>query len=132
MHQRSDNLENPEKAGNGSCSVCRDLLAHMERFFDMVQAARDIPGADWLTVDDIASELKLSKSIVYRLIRSGELQAVNIVDTGHRIATKGHYRIRRSSLENYLEIKKVHPLPAASNRNRGPRQFPKVKNHLGI
>ena len=132
MRQRSGNIRDLGEAGNERCSVCKDLLAHIERFFAVVQNARGAPGSDWLTVDDIASELKVSKSIVYRLIRSGELEAVNIVDTGRRIAAKGHYRIKRSSLDNYLEIKKVHPLPAAPNRKHAPRQFPKVKNHLGI
>ena len=130
---RLDNLNNKlHEAKSANCSVCRDLLINMKQFFDMLQDTHRVIAPDWLTVDDIASELKVSKSIVYRLIRSGELQAVNIVDTGNRIPTKGHYRVKRSSLQNYLEIKKVRPLPAAPNRNHGPRQFPKVKNHLGI
>ena len=61
------------KANRKYCSVCRDLLANMRQFFDMLGVARTSSASAWLPVDEIASELKVSKSIVYRLIRHGEL-----------------------------------------------------------
>lgn len=128
----SDNLINPERTNSKNCKVCRDLLAHMERFIDMLQSIRKSDASEWLTVDDIAKELKVSKTIVYRLIRNGELEAVNIVENNGKIAEKGHYRIQRSSLNQYLEAKKVRPFPSKSVRSSRPKGFPKVKNHLGL
>ena len=87
--KKANNLNIPQEAGNENCSVCRDLLMHMERFFDMLQSTRKSLDSDWLTVGEIASELKISKSIVYRFIRNGELEAIDIVDNADKIAQKG-------------------------------------------
>ena len=81
----SDNLINPERTNSENCKVCRDLLVHMERFIDMLQSIRESGVSDWLTVDGIARELKISKSIVYHLICNGELEAMNIVETNGKI-----------------------------------------------
>jgi hypothetical protein len=54
-----------------SCTICRDLLANLELFYNMLENARRAQASDWLTVDDAAKELKISKSILYRLIRDG-------------------------------------------------------------
>lgn len=124
--------ENPGHAGNGSCSVCRDLLAHMQRFLDMIQAARYIPDPDWLTVDDIASELKVSKSIVYRLIRSGQIEAVNIAANADKSAQKAHYRVERSSLDQYLKLKKVQAAPHIPYHSPRSQRVPELKNYLGL
>ena len=106
----------------------------MRQFFDMLGAARTSSASDWLTVDEIAAELKVSKSIVYRLIHLGELEAVDIVviDDDSEIAKKGHYRIKRSALNQYLESKKVKPLPNQVTYPSRSRRLPKVKNHLGL
>ena len=112
--------------------MCKDLLVNLGRFFEMVRTASPPQPSDWLTVEEISQELKISKSIVYRLIRNGELEAVDLVvgDEG-KTPQKGHFRIRRSALDQYLEAKKVKPL---SNPPARPpaRRFPKVKNHLGL
>ena len=133
MRQTPNRDGNPNQASTDGCSVCRELLANLGRFFEMLQTARRSNGSDWLTVDDVAQELKISKSIVYRVIRNGELEAVDLVvgeDGG--IPQKGHYRIERSALDRYLEAKKVKP-PFDQPPRRAPSQrFPKVKNHLGL
>ena len=128
--EKSDNL-NSRIADNENCSVCTALIENLEQFFQMLETARRYPTSHWLTVEEIAKELKVSKSIVYRLIRNGELEAVDIVETNGQIRQKGHYRIERSSLNQYLESKKVRPSPNRSNRPQS-RRFPKVKNHLGL
>jgi len=132
MRKESDNLSELNTADSENCSVCRDLLAHMGRFFDMIDTARKSCSSDWLTVDDIAKELRISKSIVYRLIRQGELEAVNIAINDNGIASKGHYRIKKSALNQYLESKKVKTLPKQTKRTSRSRRFPNVKNHLGL
>ena len=121
---RNDNAEN--------CTICRDLLANLELFYNMLENARRAQASDWLTVEDIAKELKVSKSIVYRLVRKGEIEAVDIVDTDGKIPKKGHYRLTRKSLNEYLESKKVKPLPDQLTAHSRSRRLPKVKNHLGL
>ena len=98
----------------------------------MLESVRKAPADDWLKVEDVAKELKVSKSIIYQLIRNGELEAVNIVNNDGEIAQKGHYRIKRKSLENYLQNKIVHPIPKPSKTHSQTTRFPKVKNHLGL
>ncbi len=132
IQKKQNNLNSIIETDGKSCAVCRDLLTNMQQFFDMLGTEGQSPVSDWLTVDDIAKELKISKTIVYRIIRKGELEAVNIVETNGKIAQRGHYRIKRSSLNQYLESKKVKPLPDNSHYISRRRQYPKVKNHLGL
>jgi len=128
-----DNESNLNPADIGGCSVCKDLLVNLGRFFDMVRTASPPQPSDWLTVDEISRELKISKSIVYRLIRNGDLEAVDLVvgDEG-KVPQKGHSRIRRSALDQYLEAKKVRPPLDRSARQAPSQRFPKVRNHLGL
>ena len=129
---KQDTLDNPMRRDNDGCRACKDLLAHMERFFDILQNARKSSEADWLTVDQVANELKISKSIVYRLIHNGLLPATNIAADNGKLPRKGHYRIKRSDLNKYLESKQVNPLPDKSNSASRPLRHIKVKNHLGL
>ena len=132
IRKTSDKLNNKDIQGSDACLLCEDLLKQMQRFFDILESARRSHNSDWLTVEDIAGELKISKNVVYRLIRNGELEAVNVVGTNGHIAQRGHYRIKRSSLNKYLEAKKVNPMPDEPIRVFRPKRFPKVKNHLGL
>ena len=133
MRQKQpENLNKHRGIGSENCPVCNDLMINMQHFFDMIDTSRRLPESDWLTVDEIARELRISKTIVYRLIRSGELEAVNIVENQGKIAQRGHYRIKRKSLDKYLAGKKVRPLPEPSKRKPHTRHFPKIKNHLGL
>jgi excisionase family DNA binding protein len=132
IREKSDNLNDAKMADSKNCSVCKDLLTNIGWFFDMLETARRSFTSDWLTVDEIAAELKISKSIVYRLIRNGELEAVDLVDTNGKIARKGHYRITRASLNQFLESRKVRPLPKQVTHPSRSRRLPRVKNHLGL
>lgn len=130
---RLDNLNNKlHEAKSANCSVCRDLLINMKQFFDMLQDTHRVIAPDWLTVDDIASELKVSRSIVYRLIRSGEIEAVNIAASEGKTAQKGHYRVKRSCLDKYLQLKRVRALPRIRRRSCSSVKSLQIKDHLGI
>lgn len=131
MNKKIDNL-NSDSTDNKSCLVCRELLDNMGRFFEMLDSLRKASTDQWLTVSDISEELKVSKSIVYQLIRSGELEAVNLVNDNGRVAQKGHYRIKRQCLENYIQSKAVRPAFKPSSPHTHTKRFPKVKNHLGL
>ena len=131
MNKKNDNSA-VSHTDSKSCSVCRELLNNLSQFFDMLDSVRNTPADDWLTVEDVTKELKVSKSIIYQLIRNGELEAVNIVNNNGKISQKGHYRIKRKSLENYLQSKIVRPIPKPSKTHSHTRQFLEVKNHLGL
>ena len=132
IREHSDNLNDSETTKGKNCSVCKDLLINLGRFFDMLETARRSFTSDLLTVEEVATELKISKSVVYRLIRNGELEAVDLVDKNGKIAQKGHYRITRLSLNQFLKSKKVRPLPNQVTHSSRPKRLPKVKNHLGL
>jgi excisionase family DNA binding protein len=82
--------------------------------------------SDWLTVEDVTLELKVSTSQVYQWIDKGMLDAFN-VGTG---SIRNNYRIRRNDLDRFLESKKVAPLPTRSRsaptycpRGRSEKKF---------
>ncbi len=56
---------------------------------------------EFLTVAEIAGRLRLSKMSVYRMVRSGELPALQIGRT---------FRVRASVLENWLAEKERPPV----------------------
>jgi len=131
MNNSSDNSIISHTDSN-CCSICRELLDNLSRFFEMLDSVRKAPADDLLKVEDVAQELKVSKSIIYQLVRNGELGAVDIVSNDGMISQKGHCRIKRKELNLYLERKTVNPLPQKSRRSYQPRNLPKVKNHLGL
>jgi len=96
LRDRPDNPNDSDTADRKECSVWRYLLANLGRFFDMLETARRSSASDWLTVDEVAKELKMSKSNVYRLIHAGNLEAVDLVvgDDDNKIPKKGHRRVR--------------------------------------
>lgn len=115
------------------CCVCKDLLIHLKQFIDLIVSAQtNHRSQNWLTVEEVAKELRISRSIVYRLIRNGELEAVNIVEADGRCALKGHYRIERKNLQNYLDSKKTSLAQKHPQKPSIRRQFPKIKNYLGL
>ncbi|HBG28999.1 MAG TPA: hypothetical protein DDX75_18085 [Phycisphaerales bacterium] len=122
---------NFNNSNNEKCQICKDLLASLHQFFDMLNDAEKNNNS-WLTVDEVAQELKISQSIVYRLIRNKEIEAVNITPKNDEFVRKGHYRIQRKSLDNYLNQRKVNPLPDKITSHHHPRNLLKVKNHLGL
>ena len=72
------------------------------------------------------------ESLALTYIPMLELEAVDIVESNGHLAQRGHYRIKRSSLENYLENRKVKARLDEPVRTAAPRRFPKAKNHLGL
>lgn len=56
---------------------------------------------DFYTIEEIANKLKISKMTIYRAIKSGELNPINI-GTGDRKV----YRISKEELSKFLEKRK--------------------------
>lgn len=132
MNPQVPNNQKPCETNGKTCSVCRELLASLEQFFYILDTVRKSPSSDWLTVDDVAKELKISKSIVYRLIHHRQLEAIDTGNSEKR--KKGHYRIERQSLDSYLEARKIKAMPEKPTRPCPcrPKHLREVKNHLGL
>ena len=116
----------------GQEPVIRELLRDLQRFFTLIQQIRNEIQSDWLTVEDIAKELKISKSIVYRLIRTGQLEAINIVENQSGLSSRGHYRIHRTSLDKYTASVKITGRTHKTTRRSRSRRIPNLKNRLGL
>jgi len=56
----------------------------------------------WLTVDQVAKELELSRDTVERWVSSGRLPAAQLT-TSAGIGTRCRFRIRRDWLEDFLQ-----------------------------
>ncbi|WP_250035544.1 helix-turn-helix domain-containing protein [Paractinoplanes maris] len=52
----------------------------------------------FLLLSDVATELNVSESQVYHMVRSGELPAI-------KIGGRGQWRVERARLEQYIEQK---------------------------
>ena len=52
--------------------------------------------ARFLTLDDVAEELAISRSQVYALVRNGSLPAM-------KVGGRGQWRVERARLEAYIE-----------------------------
>ena len=51
--------------------------------------------ARFLTLDDVAEELTVSRSQAYALVRNGDLPAI-------KVGGRGQWRIERAKLEDYI------------------------------
>jgi excisionase family DNA binding protein len=83
--------------------------------------------AEWLSVEDVAKELHLSLSQVYLWINYGKLEAFNL-GVGK---CRAFYRIRRSSLEKFLEGKIMNAQPQKTTTVR-PKRLAKIPNYLEL
>ncbi|GAA0441941.1 DNA-binding protein [Actinoplanes capillaceus] len=55
-----------------------------------------MPEPRFLLLSDVATELNVSDSQVYHMVRSGELPAI-------KIGGRGQWRVERSQLEKYIQ-----------------------------
>ncbi len=52
----------------------------------------------FLLLSDVATELNVSDSQVYHMVRSGELPAI-------KVGGRGQWRVERAKLEEYIQLK---------------------------
>jgi len=105
----SDNSANGEVL-----RVLKQIEAHLAVLRD------GVPGAArrWLTLDEAADELRLSRDTVERLITSGQLQAAELSTHAGR-GLRRRYRIRRDWLEAYLlDTVRVKTRPGRTRQSR--------------
>ena len=83
----------------------------MQRLFDIFSTVGDSPEPYWLTVDDIAKELKISKSIVYRLIRNGDIKAIDMVESNGKKCTFMRQVIRETGANAVVHQCRIEDMP---------------------
>ena len=66
-----------------------------------VRRTQERRGQDLFSVIEVCQELEMSKTWVYREIKSGQIPSIKL---GNNI------KVRRKDLEEYLESSRVHPL----------------------
>jgi hypothetical protein len=71
-------------------------------------------------------------SMLFQGLNPAQLALFWMLITKNSYNQKGHYRIKRKSLNEYLESKKVIPVVKQSKPKKATSNFPKVKNHLGL
>lgn len=81
--------------------ILAEVLQRIEELLTAMQAGHAKTSADWLTVEDAALVLQVSRDTIERLIGSGQLKAARI-DTRNGSGMRYRYRIQRSWLDEYL------------------------------
>ncbi len=94
--------------------VLQQIEAHLAALRMGTTSAR----ADWLTVDEVARELKLSRDSVERLIACGRLQAAEVTGIGGR-GRRRRFRMHRDWVDAFLNASvKLRAAPPQTRRSR--------------
>ena len=92
----------PDEANNILAS--KEVLRVLQQIEEHLAALRDgAPAADsqWLTITEVADELRVSRETVERLIAAGRLHAAELTTQAGRGVRRRH-RIRRAWMEAFL------------------------------
>ena len=77
------------------------------------------PRPSWLTIQDIADLLRVSRDTVERWIHTGQLRAVDVSSDKARSGRRTSWRISTNSLERFLEARANRPYhPRRETRRR--------------
>ncbi len=131
-YDQSDNLDLSINEADISNPSFERLCALMEKTVRQVFAESRESSDKWLTVDNVAENLKVSRSIVYRWIRTGDLEAVDLGNGNGKIPRRGCYRIQKSSLNEFVEAKKVNSISGRRKKSSVAKGLPKVKDFLEL
>ena len=106
MGDNGDNLNN--------ATDVRELLEQIEEHLAALRAGRTSPEKEWLTITEVADELKVSRDTIERLIGSGQMKAASI-ETPKGRGKRSRYRVRRDWMEDFM-------LSKTKSEQRTPRQ----------
>ena len=113
MGDNGDNLKN--------ATELRDVLEQIEEHLAALRTGRTSPQQEWLTVTEVADELKGSRDTIERLIGSGQMKAASI-ETPKGRGKRSRYRVRRDWMEDFMLSKaKAVPITPRQNHRRRPR-----------
>ncbi len=115
--QRKTDNRHDQRSVPGEPSLVA-LLARIEAHLDAIRNAHETANHEWLTVAEVAAELRVSRATVERLIHAGHLQAATITTSQGR-GSRHRFRVRRAWIDAFLESQST-PKPHAQ-RPRRPR-----------
>ena len=107
--------KSPEQTGD-----LTRVLTQIEEHLAALRAEHARSPEDWLTVEEVAKALKLSRDTVERLIGSGQLKAAAI-DTPRGRGRRSRHRIRRDWMDEFMQQRtaaKTSPVPPATRHKR--------------
>ncbi|NLX15226.1 MAG: helix-turn-helix domain-containing protein [Phycisphaerales bacterium] len=116
MGDNGDNLNKPTEL--------RDVLEQIEEHLAALRAGRTSPQQEWLTVTEVADELKVSRDTIERLIGSGQMKAASI-ETPKGRGKRSRYRVRRDWMEDFM-LSKANSAPTTPRQNH--RRRPRLKS----
>jgi excisionase family DNA binding protein len=95
------------------------VLIQIEEHLAALRAERARSLEDWLTVEEVAKALILSRDTVERLIGSGQLKAAAI-DTPKGRGRRSRHRVRRDWMEEFMQraSARTSPVQPATRRRR--------------
>ncbi|MBU0719222.1 MAG: excisionase family DNA-binding protein [Planctomycetes bacterium] len=105
------------KENPGSAELLR-VLRQIEAHLAAIRHAALAPARQWLTVDEVAKELCLSRDTVERLIAAGKLPAAHVTTRAGR-GTRRRYRVRRDWIDTFL-TDSVRSLQKPAREHRRP------------
>ena len=107
-----------------------DVLVQIEEHLAALREDRVAPSPDWLTVEEAARHIRLSRDTIERLIGSGQLKAAAI-ETPKGRGRRSRYRIQREWLDEFMQSR-TRP-NAASERSpaRRRRRFKAPHDFIG-
>lgn len=115
--------EMPENNEIPAAPDVAETLHRIEQHLAALRRIQEAASRDWLTIQDVADGLQISRTTVERLIHSGRLQAAEIKSangTGQRV----RFRIRREWIERFL-------LTNTRSRGQEPLRKPSYRTNKG-
>lgn len=96
------------------------VLLQIEAHLAALRQGAAGPRPDWMTVDEVANELRLSRDSVERLIACGRLQAAEVTGVAGR-GRRRRYRVRREWIDDFLKASIRHHATHRTSRRRALR-----------
>jgi excisionase family DNA binding protein len=87
-----------------------EVLERIEEHLSSMRNERAKPIQDWLTIEEVAEELRLSRDSIERLVGSGQMKAAAI-DTPRGKGRRSRFRIRREWIEEFMQTRVRPPAP---------------------
>lgn len=113
------------KKKDTSSDLLLQTLHKIEKHLATLSEQQETSSREWLTVKDVARELKVSVETVCRWIKSGKLRASSIITPGSR-GERNLYRVHRDWLD---EVLRENVRPAADGKVK--RRMPVERDFIG-
>jgi excisionase family DNA binding protein len=105
------------------------VLRQIEEHLAALRNGAHSAASQWLTIDEVAEELRLSRDTIERLVAAGKLRAAEVTTRAGRGARR-RYRVRRDWIDAFL-ANSAHPSHIPVRENRRPRQLRPRTDFIG-